>query len=74
MKANLLDILRHHQIALSILEKYPDGLEDFKLAIKQEAVSEPRSLSPQANRHDHTQVDRSDIGIGADPHGIYRGE
>jgi hypothetical protein len=39
-KANLdlrlVDILRQHEIAVSILKEYPDGLARFKLAINNE--------------------------------------
>jgi hypothetical protein len=57
-KANLdlrlVDILQQHEIAISILKEYPDGLERFKLAINNEShgPTEPTAADTPTTRQE----------------------
>jgi hypothetical protein len=47
----IVDILRQHEVAISILKEYPDGLERFKLAINNETMGSPSPLQTQTQQH-----------------------
>jgi hypothetical protein len=49
----LVEILRHHEIAVSILSEYPDGLERFKLAVNEgHGPTKPKAADTPTTRQE----------------------